>query len=290
VSSLPNAQSSVHPSLNFLSLEFDVKSSVGSHVAARQAIAHAIDRSALLNRLFGTIDPSLSVNEDHLAVAWQTSYAPSTAAGEYSTPDLDTTDTLLRSLGYTRGTGGDYVDASGKPLVVRMAVEQGDPWIDAAASGIVAQLKDVGITVVAEPVQGRAGLAAAAATDSYDMALVTRTAGPFQSATAGWYSDGQGKAGVDDQQNWSRFDDPQVDQLFLQAAQELNPVTGSSVYTQIDDQLWDQMVALPLFGEPGLAANGVQVANATYNPSVDGILWNVALWTMLKPAPTTTKS
>jgi len=290
VTSLPNAQSSVHPSLDFLSLEFDVKSTIGSHVAARQAIAHAIDRSALLNRLFGTIDPSLSVNEDHLAVAWQTSYAPSTAAGEYSTPDLDTTDTLLRSLGYTRGTGGDYVDASGKPLVVRMAVEQGDPWIDAAASGIVAQLKDVGITVVAEPVQGRAGLAAAAATDSYDMALVTRTAGPFQSATAGWYSDGQGKAGVDDQQNWSRFDDPQVDQLFLQAAQELNPVTGSSVYTQIDDQLWDQMVALPLFGEPGLAANGVQVANATYNPSVDGILWNVALWTMLKPAPTTTKS
>ena len=35
----------VHPSLDFLSLEFDVKSTVGSHVAARQAIAHAIDRT-----------------------------------------------------------------------------------------------------------------------------------------------------------------------------------------------------------------------------------------------------
>ena len=92
---------------------------------------------------------------------------------------------------------------------------------------------------------------------------------------------------MEDQQNWSRFDDPQVDQLFLQAARELNPVTGTAAYTQIDDQLWDQMVALPLFGEPGLAANGVQVANATYNPSVDGIMWNVALWARLKPAPTT---
>jgi ABC-type transport system substrate-binding protein len=88
----------------------------------------------------------------------------------------------------------------------------------------------------------------------------------------------------------SRTDDPQVDQLFLQAAQELNPVTGGAAYTQIDDQLWDQMVALPLFGEPGLAANGVQVANATYNPSVDGILWNVALWARLKPASTTSHS
>ena len=290
VSSLPNAQSSVHPSLNFLSLEFDVKSSVGSHVAARQAIAHAIDRTALLNRLFGTVDPSLAINQDHLAVAWQTSYAPSTAAGEYSAPDLDTTDSLLRSLGYTRDPGAGYLDAAGRPFVVRMAVEQGDPWIDEAATGVEAQLRAAGIAVVPVPVQGRAGLAAAAAADAYDLALVTRTSGPYQSATAGWYSDGQGKAGVDDQQNWSRFDDPQVDQLFLQAAQELNPVTGGAAYTQIDDQLWDQMVALPLFGEPGLAANGVQVANATYNPSVDGILWNVALWARLKPASTTSHS
>ena len=39
------------------------------------------------------------------------------------------------------------------------------------------------------------------------------------------------------------------------------------------------MVALPLFGEPGLVANGSRWPTSTYNPSVDGILWNVALWT-----------
>ena len=41
----------------------------------------------------------------------------------------------------------------------------------------------------------------------------------------------------------------------------------------------------PLFGEPGLMANGVQLANAAYNPSVDGVLWNVDLWSQMKPAP-----
>jgi peptide/nickel transport system substrate-binding protein len=290
VSSLPNAQSSVHPTLSFLSLEFDVKSTVGSHVAARQAIAHAVDRSALLGKLFGTIDPSLTVNQDHLAVPWQTSYAVSTAAGEYTTVNLADTDTLLRSLGYTKAAGGDYVDADGHPFTVRLAVEEGDPWIGQAATELEAQLRSAGITVTAFPVQGTAGLAAAAASDSYDMALVTRTAPAYQSATAGWYSDGQGKQGVDDQQNWSRLDDPQVDQLFLQAAQELNPVTGAAAYAQIDDQLWDQMVALPLFGEPALVANGVEMSNAVYNPSVDGILWNVSLWSRLKPAPTTSHS
>jgi peptide/nickel transport system substrate-binding protein len=280
----------VHPTLSFLSLEFDVKSTVGSHVEARQAIAHAIDRTALLGKLFGTIDPSLTVSEDHLAVPWQTSYSASTAAGEYATVDLSTTDTLLRSLGYSKSPTGAYVDTAGRPFTVRLAVEEGDPWIAEAATDLEAQLRAAGIAVTAFPVQGTAGLAAAAASDSYDMALVTRTATPYQSATAGWYSDGQGKEGVNDQQNWSRFDDPQVDQLFLQAAQELNPVTGAAAYTQIDDQLWDQMVALPLFGEPALVANGVEMSNATYNPSVDGILWNVALWSRLKPAPSPSHS
>ena len=290
VSSLPNAQSSIHPTLSFLSLEFDVKSTVGAHVAARQAIAHAIDRTALLGKLFGTIDPSLTVNEDHLAVPWQTSYSASTAAGEYATVDLSTADTLLRSLGYTKSASGQYVDAAGRPFTVRLAVEEGGPWIAEAASGLEAQLRAAGITVTAFTVQGAAGLTAAAAADSYDMALVTRTAAAFQSATAGWYSDGQGRQGVNDQQNWSRLDDPQVDQLFLQAAQELNPVTGAAAYAQIDDQLWDQMVALPLFGEPALVASGVEMSNALYNPSVDGILWNVSLWSRLKPAPSTAHS
>ena len=286
MSALPNAESSIHPALTFLSLEFNVKSAVGSHVAARQAVAHAIDRSSLLNRLFGTIDPALEVNQDHLAVAWQTSYSASTAGGEYAQVDLSGTDSLLKTLGYTNTPGTPYADAAGRPFTVRMAVEDGDPWIDEAATGIAAQLRAAGITVVVLSVRGAAGLAAAAATNAYDMALVTRTSGPYQSITQGWYSDGTGRWGANDGQNWSRFEDPQVERLFVQAAQQLNPVTGGDTYTQIDDQLWDQMVALPLFGEPGLEANGVQVANAAYNPSVDGILWNVALWSRLGPAPT----
>jgi len=290
VSALPNGQSSIHPSLAYLSLEFNVKSTVLSHVAARQAVAHAIDRTVLLNRLFGMVDPELMVNQDHLAVAWQTSYAASTAAGEYAQVNLDATDSLLKSLGFARTMGTPYVDADGKPFTVRMAVEEGDPWIDEAAAGIASELKAAGITIVVVPVAGTAGLATAMAANGYDMALVTRTSGPYQSVTQGWYSDGAGHRGAADAQNWSRFDDPQVDQLFVQAAQELNPVTGGATYAQIDDQLWDQMVALPLFGEPGLMASGVQVANAAYNPSVDGVLWNVALWTRLKPAPPATHS
>jgi peptide/nickel transport system substrate-binding protein len=285
VSSLPNTQSFVKPSLNLLELDFNVTSSVTMRQAARQAIAHVIDRSALLNKTFGAIDPGLVVNEDHLATASQPNYNPSSAAGEYSSDDPATTSRLLKSIGFHQDPSGNYVDANGKQLTLRMAVEAGDPWIEAVAVQISGQLRSAGISVITTPVAGVAGMVSASAANSYDMALVTRVSSPFQSVTAAWYSDASGTSDSYGSQNWSKFDDPQVDALFIQAAQALNPVSGGSVYAQIDDQLWDQMVALPLFAEPALVANGVQIANAQYNASEYGMLWNVPLWAALKPGP-----
>ncbi len=285
VSSLPNTQSTVKPSLDLLELDFNVTSPLTSATAVREAIAHSVNRTELLARTFGPIDPGLGINQDHLAVPSQSSYNQSSAAGAYSIADPTDTDRLLRSAGYHRDPAGHYVDDTGKRLTVRMAVQSGDPWIDEVAAQITAQLETAGIDVVTVAVDGAAGMEAAVTADSYDMALVTRTASPFETTTAAWYSDSLGPASSTGTQDWSRLNDPEVDQLFIQAAQELNPVVGGTIYGQIDDQLWDQMVALPLFQEPALVANGVQIDNVQYNASVDGIMWNVAIWTPLKPGP-----
>jgi ABC-type transport system substrate-binding protein len=162
-----------------------------------------------------------------------------------------------------------------------MAVQTDDTWTGELADRITTQLHQVGITVVTVPVASSTPPAGVA----YDMALISRQSSPFQTVTASWFSDGQGVLGADDSEDWSNFDDPQVDQLFTQAAQALNPVTGGTIYDQIDDQLWDQMVSLPLFAEPGFEANGVQLSNVEYNPSTDGVLWNLPLWTTLEPGP-----
>ncbi len=155
---------------------------------------------------------------------------------------------------------------------------------------MVAQLHGAGIAVQLEPVEGPSGMSQAAEAGSYDMALVTRVSSPFQTVTEAWYSDSGGTAGTGRTENWSRLADPQIDQLFLQASQSLNPVTGGAFYAQVDDQLWDQMISLPLFEEPVLQANGVRIANVQFNPSADGLLWNVDTWTTLKPGPSNQKT
>ena len=168
---------------------------------------------------------------------------------------------------------------------MRLAIEQGDPWIAGVAQLLERQLSQAGIGVTEVPVEGPTGMAAANLDGSYDLALFTRTASPFLYQTAAWYSSKDSLQTSAVPQNWSNVDDPQINALFAKASVALNPVTGSLAYTQIDDQLWDQMIALPLFGEPGFQANGVQLANAALNPSIDGTLWNVALWSRMAPGP-----
>jgi peptide/nickel transport system substrate-binding protein len=282
VSSMPNTQSVLRPTLNLLDLEFNVKSTVMSRVATRQAIAHAVDRNGLLARTFGAVDPDLVVNQDHLATAMQSTYTPSSASGGYTASDLATSGQLLRSVGFHQDAADSWVNSDGAKLTIRMAVQGGDPWIRAVGSQISEQLHSAGISVITIPLSSTAAPDNATSAN-YDMALVTRVSSPFQSVTADWYSDGPAAGGSATSQDWSNFDDPQVDQDFNLASQALNPVTGGGIYAQIDDQLWDQMVGLPLFGEPAFVGNGVQIQNVLYNASTDGILWNLPLWTTLKP-------
>jgi peptide/nickel transport system substrate-binding protein len=290
VTALPNTQSTVRPSLSFLELDFDVRSTVTSRVELRQAVAHLVDRTTLLAGTFGAIAPNMMVSNDHLATPAQSQYTTSPAASTYATPDAASAGVTLRGLGYHLDPSGRYVDASGRPLMLRMAVETGDPWVEGVASALVAQFRAAGMVVQLESVDGPSGMSAAAQAGSYDMALVTRVATPFPTVTEAWYSDTGGIAGTGRTENWSRLVDPQIDQLFLQASEALNPVTGGTFYAQVDNQLWDQMVALPLFEEPVLLANGVRIANVQFNPSADGLLWNVDTWTTLKPGPPTAKS
>jgi peptide/nickel transport system substrate-binding protein len=290
VTSLPNVQSQVRKSLQFLQLEFNVRSTMAGTLAVRQAVAHSLDRSKLLHDTVGSIQTAPAVDNDHLAVNSQPQYATAKASAPYASVDPGATASLMSSAGYTRLVFGSYEDIAGKPMVLRMAVEGGDPWMAGVAELVADQLEAAGFQVITVPVEGAAGMDEAARSNSYDVALVSRTASAFLTSTMAWYSDQLGEPGSGGSQNWSNYSDPTLDQLFRQASQELNPDNGATYYAQIDAQLWNQMIALPLFQEPAFLANGVQLGTVRYNSSSTGLLWNVADWTPLKPKPVKSKA
>ncbi len=291
VSSLASVTSALDASATSYELAFDVTSPVTSSLDVRQGLAHLIDRKALLAAVFGTIAPRLGVDDDHLAGAAMPGYAAAPEAAAYATADPAVAQRLLTAAGYTRvGSAGPELDDAGRPLAVRLAVEEGTPWVDQVATLVAAEWRAAGIGVTVVPVAGQSGMAAAAAAHRYDVALVARTGTTYPSLTAGWYTLGLGDPGVRGSTDWSRFDDPTVDQLFTQAATVLNPVKSAPVYGQIDSDLWQQMVGLPLFGTPVLVASDVSLGNVVADTWPPGLLWNLASWTRLVPKPAGTQT
>ena len=142
VSSLPNTQSTVKPSLNLLQLEFNVTSPVTSTrpVAAGHRPCHRPHRAPGTD-LRAHRPRRWCVNQDHLATASQSSYNAVVGGGRVRTPDPTCHRPAAAEHRLPQGPDRAYVDAAGKQLTLRMAVESGDPWIDRWRPQIAAQLQ-----------------------------------------------------------------------------------------------------------------------------------------------------
>ena len=213
-----------------------------------------------------------------------TTLAPST--GAYAdTADLAATDRLLAAAGDVRAADGTWIQPGGGPFTVRLVVDAGDSWASSASPLVVADLEHagIGVTVSTAPDAIATGMALATGTD--DMALLPFVTNPYPTLAGAWYSLSLGPPGQYGSQGWSNFNDPTLNSLLDQAAQQLNPVTAAPIYAQADTVLWNDMVALPLFAEPvalgwSVYTNGVTTSlSAADFATVDGLLRSAPLRT-----------
>lgn len=312
VGSLPDTDSTSDVSYSFLQLLFSTVGPATADERVRMAVAHAIDRQALVDATVGWADTAIVPAASHLYSQAENAYpsptqqppqlqyqpgssppttsnAPTTAQPFPVTAELNQTDRLLISAGYFLDTNGVWASADGTPLVIRMAVDEGDGWAAVTAPLIQRQLAAAGIdvTLVSEPDLTSAGMAMV--DGAADMALLPYQASPYPTQALAWFSPLLGPPGQGGSQDWSQLDDPTVNQTLTKAAQELNPVTAAPMYAQVDQTLWNEMVALPLFAEPMAEAWSRTTSGVVMNPTGPGLLWSPEDWAVLVP-PTSTNT
>jgi len=308
VTSMPFVKSALDVSDTFLELEFSTTGTATADPLVRQGIAYLIDRQDLSDKVAGWADVAIAPSVSHLYSQEQNAYpnspAPvpanatttttsttqpaSTAVSAATFPtgaDLDLATRDLVAAGYSHNGNGQWVDFTGRPLALRLAVDEGDGWAAQAAEFLADQLRSQGVTVstLAEP--DAAGTGTALSEDRADVALLPLAAGPYPTETSAWYSpllDLPGSTGAED---WSGYASVKVDNLFALAATQLDPVTAQPIYNQIDQQLWTDMVALPLFAEPVVLAWSASVAGVTPGPYGAGLFSSVLTWARLVSEP-----
>ncbi len=307
VTSQPSVTTQSQLSTTFLQLEFSTTSPLTSSTDVRLAVAHAIDRQSIVDEVVGWASSTIVPAASHLyaqtqpgypghkppplQVSGQPGYVSATSPGTSSTAtpfpsgaDLATTARLLDDVGAFRSGTGPWRLATGGPLDLRMAVDVADPWAARTAADLVDQLDTAGLAVslVRAPSAEDAGMDLA--DGRADLALLPMRSSPYPSQAIAWYSPLLGAPGTGGSQDWSGFDDTNVDTLLERASEELNPVDAAPLYAEVDTALWQQMVALPLFTQPSVLASSGLTSGVSPNPNGPSLLWETQDWALRVPS------
>jgi len=314
VTSLPHVQSAVSLSSSVLQLE--MASGPASVLApdVRLALALSVDRQALVTRRAAWALSSVQVATSHVYAQGQDGYHSSvtttpttipngtpptstststTVIGQGGSLNFPVTPTpaqaasLMAASGYARTPPGPWDNVFGVPLTLRLAVDESDPWAVAVAPQLQSQLMTAGFTVSLLPEASAAAAGGALSGGAADLALMARTTSPFLSETMAWYSDLLGPPGQNGSKDWSNYDNPTFEGLITKASQQLNQgIPAATAYTAADLQLWEDMVALPLFTEPSAMAWSRTVGGVTPTPTSNSLLWYAQYWATKVPEAT----
>jgi peptide/nickel transport system substrate-binding protein len=280
VSSWPTLQSRVQLGTTMLQLAFNVRQSPLDDVLVRQGIAHVIDRADLVSSLVQPVDPLVWEDNDHLFANNQTWYTDD-AAG-YEAPDPQTAAKDLAGAGLVADSNGTWT-WHGSPLRLSLVWASDDPWSALVGPALAAQLVAAGFDVDATPIPSSTLFGSVLPGAGFDLALVPIAAGAFPSQLAPSFGMPVGQP-VGALSDWSGFDDPRIDAMFTQAAQQLAAIPDKQLYHQIDAALWNAMPTLPLFAEPVLTVWSASLTGVKGDPGGLGPLWSADDWAQLVPA------
>jgi ABC-type transport system substrate-binding protein len=195
-----------------------------------------------------------------------------------NTPVLSQAAQLMVASGFDRSGNGPWHEDFGVPFTLHLVVDTGDPWAAATAPVLQAQLEAAGFAVTTYSVNSAVQAGEVLANGFADLALVPRTASTFLSQSLAWYTMVLGTPGQNGSEDWSDYDNAALNQLLTTASEQLNPNTAASDYALADTQLWDEMVALPLFTEPSTLAWSRKIGGVVPTPVSDSLLWYAQYW------------
>jgi peptide/nickel transport system substrate-binding protein len=82
--------------------------------------------------------------------------------------------------------------------------------------------------------------------------------------------------------NYSRVNDPQVDQALKDGGSELDPAKQHTIYVNLLKHIVEQVYTIPMYLRPNITLTSTNVANFFPNPTSAGNEWNVGDWFFVK--------
>ena len=241
---------------NFRHITINGTSPVLSDVNVRQALAKAIDRQTIADALLGPLGGEAQKLDNHIFMANQEGYQDN--AGDLSEADVEGANAQLDEAGWTREGDGTRTK-DGQELIIRFVIPSGVASSQQESELVQGMLAQVGAEVEIQAVPSSDFFESYVNTGDYDFTVFSWLGTPFPiSSGSSIYEQPQGE---DIQQNYARIGSQEIDDLYAQVVQELDPAAARETANEIDALIWEEVHSLTLYQRPDLIAAKATLAN-----------------------------
>ena len=246
-------------------------------VAVRQAVAYAIDRDAIVNKLFGGIGVTTAVNSLNPPILAE--FSNQEAYSGYKL-DLDKVDEIMTGAGYAKD--GDVWAKDGKKVSFVLKSTAGNKRRELTEQVMQQQLADAGFEMTIENQKAGDLFGEQLPAGDFQIALYAQTATTLNPglSTTMLSTNIPGPDNNNAGQNWTRTNIPEVDPLLIEVDTETDPAKRAEAAKKADDLLAENVASLPLDPLPNIGFYGDNISGDFSIDVIKGPWWNISTWTV----------
>jgi peptide/nickel transport system substrate-binding protein len=269
VKALPDVSSEINFGLSFEHLDFNFKNKHLGDLKVRQAIATGINVQELVDRTVKQFSDKAQPLGNRIWLTGQPQYQDH--FGQYGKGDVAGATKLLEEAGYTKGADGIYAKGGDK-LSVRFSTTAGNKLRETQGELFQAQMKAIGVEIKIDNVDSTKFFGEWLPQGNFDIANFAWVGTPFAvSSNRDIYRTGGGG-------NYGSYESKKVDDLFAEANGTTDEAKSAELGNQIDQQLTEDMVTIPLYNKPTFIAWRNTFANIRDNPTSEGPFFAAYSW------------
>lgn len=273
---LPDTQKVVTTSTgNFEALWLNMGKAPFDDAAVRKAVGYAIDRAAIVERLFGALgvkEPLQNLNATILS-----KYGDEKAFEAYKL-DLKKVDDLLKGAGYAKGADGLYAKG-GTKLSFTVRSTAGNKRRELTEQVLQQQMKDAGIGMQIDNIKAGDLFGSALPTGDFQAAIYAQVVTTLGPSTCNIFCSKNSKPiGEKGGNNYTRTNIPALDKVLLQMDGELDDSKLVSEGKDASKLAAENAISIPIDPLPNILLWSNKVVGDLDDNAVLGPFWNVNTW------------
>ena len=245
-------------------------------VAVRKAAAYAIDRSAVVTRLFGALGVKEPLNDLNGPIV--NKYTDTQAYAKYKL-DLAQVNTLLTGAGWAKGSDGIWAK-NGQKLSFKVRTTAGNKRRETTQQILQTQFKAAGMDMQVDNIPAGDLFGKALPTGDFQAAIYAQVLTSLQPSTCNLFcTKNSHPIGQSGGNNYTRTMIPALDEKLLQMDGELDEAKLAEAGKAASKISADNVISIPLDPLPTIFLwNSDKIVGPLEDNALMGPFWNLNLW------------